>query len=89
MGFLDTLFSPGEIEEQGKVESQTNFPQWYNRLNQANLLRATETAFEPYKAYQGPRQALSGPAQDAARLGIGVDELTRAFHAEAGAEIRE
>lgn len=70
MGFLDTLFSPGEIEEQGKVESQTNFPQWYNRLNQANLLRATETAFEPYQAYQGPRQALSDPDQIAARQGI-------------------
>jgi hypothetical protein len=70
MGFLDTLFSPGEIEEQGKVESQTNFPQWYNRLNQANLLRATEAAFEPYQAYQGPRQALSDPDQIAARQGI-------------------
>lgn len=70
MGFLDTLFSPGEIEEQGKVESQTNFPQWYNRLNQANLLRAAETAFEPYQAYQGPRQALSDPDQIAARQGI-------------------
>jgi hypothetical protein len=70
MGFLDSLFSPGQIEEQGKVESQTNFPQWYNRLNQANLLRATETAFEPYQAYQGPRQALSDPDQIAARQGI-------------------
>ena len=70
MGFLDTLFSPGQIEEQAKVESQTNFPQWYNRLNQANLLRATETAFEPYQAYQGPRQALSDPDQIAARQGI-------------------
>jgi GntR family transcriptional regulator len=27
--------------------------------------------------------------QDGARLGIGVEELARAFHAEAGAEIRE
>jgi hypothetical protein len=70
MGFLDSLFSPGQIEEQGKVESQTNFPQWYNRLNQANLLRAAETAFEPYQAYQGPRQALSDPDQIAARQGI-------------------
>ena len=70
MGFLDTLFSPGEIEEQGKVESQTNFPQWYNRLNQANLLRATETAFESYQTYQGPRQALSGPDEIAARQGL-------------------
>jgi hypothetical protein len=70
MGFLDTLFSPGEIEEQGRDESQTNFPQWYNRLNQANLLRAAETAFEPYQAYQGPRQALSDPDQIAARQGI-------------------
>ena len=70
MGFLDNLFSPGQIEEQRKVESQTNFPQWYNRLNQANLLRATETAFEPYQAYQGPRQALSDPDQIAARQGI-------------------
>lgn len=70
MGFLDSLFSPGQIEEQGKVESQTNFPQWYNRLNQANLLRAAETAFEPYQAYQGPRQALSDQDQIAARQGI-------------------
>jgi hypothetical protein len=70
MGFLDSLFQPGDITEQGQVKSQTNFPQWYNRLNQANLLRATETAFEPYQAYQGPRQALSGKNQRDARQGI-------------------
>jgi hypothetical protein len=70
MGFLDSLFQPGDITEQGQVKSQTNFPQWYNRLNQANLLRATETAFEPIQAYQGPRQALSGKNQRDARQGI-------------------
>jgi hypothetical protein len=53
MGFLDSLFQPGDITEQGQVKSQTNFPQWYNRLNQANLLRATETAFEPYSGISG------------------------------------
>ena len=70
MGFLDSLFKPGDIEEQGQIKSQTNFPQWYNRLNQANLLRATEAAFEPYEKYQGPRQALSGKNQRDARQGI-------------------
>jgi GntR family transcriptional regulator len=46
------------------------------------FLRAEERAEQAEKLV---RRVL----QDAARLGIGVDELTRAFHAEAGAEIRE
>ena len=70
MGWFDDWFSSGEIEEQAEVQSQTNFPQWYNRLNQANLLRATEASLEPYQAYGGPRQALSGPNEVAARQGL-------------------
>ena len=70
MGWFDDWFSSGEIQEQAEVKSQTNFPQWYNRLNQANLLRATEASLEPYKAYEGPRQALSGPNEVAARQGL-------------------
>tara|TARA_R110000764_G_scaffold47344_2_gene105820 strand:- start:312 stop:2096 length:1785 start_codon:yes stop_codon:yes gene_type:complete len=70
MGWFDDWFSSGEIQEQAEVKSQTNFPQWYNRLNQANLLRATEASLEPYQAYGGPRQALSGPNEVAARQGL-------------------
>ena len=84
MGFLDNLFSPGDIEEQGRVEATSSFPQWYNRLQQANLLRASEAAFEPYQTYQGPRQALAGPQQIAARQGLtGLTAGTSADFSEA------
>ena len=84
MGFLDTFFSPGDIEEQGRVEAASSFPQWYNRLQQANLLRASEAAFEPYQTYQGPRQALAGPQQIAARQGLtGLTAGTSADFSEA------
>lgn len=84
MGFLDTFFSPGDIEEQGRVEAASSFPQWYNRLQQANLLRASEAAFEPYQTYQGPRQALAGPQQIAARQGLaGLTTGTAADFSEA------
>lgn len=48
----------------------------------ASFLRDEERAS---KAQEMVRRLL----QDAARLGIGTEELSRAFHAETGAEIRE
>ena len=73
MGFLDSLFGSGgsASEEQARTSAQTNYPDWYNRLQQANLLRAAEAAFEEYQPYGGPRMALAGPEQQAARAGFG------------------
>ena len=73
MGFLDSLFGTGgsASQEQARTTAQTNYPDWYNRLQQANLLRGAEAAFETYQPYGGPRMALAGPAQQAARAGFG------------------
>ena len=73
MGFLDSLFGTGgsASQEQARTTAQTNYPDWYNRLQQANLLRAAEAAFEEYQPYGGPRMALAGPEQQAARAGFG------------------
>ena len=73
MGFLDSLFGTGgsASQEQARTTAQTNYPDWYNRLQQANLLRAAEAAFETYQPYGGPRMALAGPEQQAARAGFG------------------
>ena len=67
MGFLDSLFGTGgsASQEQARTTAQTNYPDWYNRLQQANLLRGAEAAFETYQPYGGPRMALAGPAQQA------------------------
>jgi hypothetical protein len=73
MGFLDSLFGTGgsASQEQARTTAQTNYPDWYNRLQQANLLRGAEAAFETYQPYGGPRMALAGPEQQAARAGFG------------------
>ena len=73
MGFLDSLFGTGgsASQEQARTTAQTNYPDWYNRLQQANLLRGAEAAFEEYQPYGGPRMAIAGPEQQAARAGFG------------------
>jgi hypothetical protein len=72
MGFMDIFGGGGSADTQTGVNTiNTDFPDWYNRLNQANILRAGEASFEPYQAYQGPRLAQAGPGQLAARAGFG------------------
>ena len=72
MGFMDIFGGGGSADTQTGVNTvNTDFPDWYNRLNQANIMRAGEASFEPYQAYQGPRLAQAGPGQLAARAGFG------------------
>ena len=86
MGFLDSLFGTGgsASQEQQRTTATTNYPDWYNRLQQANLLRAAESAFEEYQPYGGPRQALAGPAQREAREGFsGLASIAAPSYTEA------
>jgi len=86
MGFLDSLFGTGgsASQEQQRTTATTNYPDWYNRLQQANLLRAAEAAFEEYQPYGGPRQALAGPAQREAREGFsGLASIAAPSYTEA------
>ena len=72
MGFMDIFGGGGSADTQTGVNTvNTDFPDWYNRLNQANIMRAGEASFEPYQAYQGPRLAQAGQGQLAARAGFG------------------
>ena len=86
MGFLDSLFGTGgsASQEQQRTTATTNYPDWYNRLQQANLLRAGEAAFEEYQPYGGPRQALAGPSQREAREGFsGLASIAAPSYTEA------
>jgi len=86
MGFLDSLFGTGgsASQEQQRTTATTNYPDWYNRLQQANLLRAGEAAFEEYQPYGGPRQALAGRAQREAREGFsGLASIAAPSYTEA------
>jgi DNA-binding transcriptional regulator YhcF (GntR family) len=59
------------------------------RHGQGTFIQEVPTFLRDEERAAQAQQLVRKILQDAARLGIGVDDLTRAFNAEAGAEILE
>lgn len=59
------------------------------RHGQGTFVREVPAGLRDEERAAQARQLVRQLLQDAARVGIGAEELARAFHTEAGAEIRE